>query len=463
MSNIIENTEYFLTTTQQVLSSMFGVSSTVSEMVEKKKSLQTDKQFIVSIFFTGTVYGEYILAMNESTAMQIIGEVPGGSPEDLDYAKTEISEAFSEVLNMIVGESITQLHKTYSKLTFATPRVFFGQVRYPMINTGSCTLTCDAGDIECHFYLDCMRLDLATSYEEAVHALLEANEKLKNANRCLQEQQAQLVHSEKMASVGMLAAGVAHEINNPLMFVDTNFSSLTEYTEAIESMFAVYESLASSITHIDESLKGPLQKVYEQKEEEDIDFVMEDTKNLLAETREGLDRIKAIVQGLKEFSHADASGYNETDLNQVIENTLKLVSNQLKYHCEVIKNLNEIPLIFCNKGEVGQILVNLLVNAAQAIPDKGTIKIESAVVDDEVIIKVEDDGSGMSSEQMEKIFNPFYTTKPVGQGTGLGLSISYGIMKRHQGDIEVESEEGKGTVFTLHFPLDIKEPLPSEA
>lgn len=438
--------------TQQAISSMFGVPTKLLQSVGEHKSLSTDKQFIVSIFYTGTVYGEYILAMAPETAMTIIGHDPDSNGEALQEAKTDISDAFSEALNMIVGESITQLHKVYSKLTFTTPRIHFGEVRYPNVMTGSGTLECDAGAIECHFYLDCMRLDLATSYDEAVHSLLGVNNKLKEANRCLQEQQAQLVHSEKMASVGMLAAGVAHEINNPLMFIDSNFTSLTDYLDVIQAMFSVYESLASSVKLIGNTVDGPLKAVADYKEEEDIDFIMEDTKSLLSETKEGIDRIKSIVQGLKEFSHVDSAGYNDTDLNLVIENTLKLVWNQIKYHCTVEKTLGDIPNLQCNKGEVGQVLVNLLVNAAQAIHEEGTISITSALVGDDVIVKVTDTGTGMTPDQLKKIFSPFYTTKPVGKGTGLGLSISYGIMQRHGGSIEVESKEGVGTSFALHFP-----------
>ena len=454
MTDICENAQYFLESTRSVLADMFGIESEVVRPVRECASIQTAHRFVISIFYTGTVFGEYILALPEETALRILGIEPDDPSGGREQARAEICDAFSEALNMIVGDSITELHKTFSKLTFTAPRILFGEPRYPQVKTAYGVIGCEHGEIECHFYLDGMRLDLATSYEEALASLLEVNKKLKEANRSLQEQQAQLVHSEKMASVGMLAAGVAHEINNPLMYVDANFTTLVDYLEVIQTMFALYDSLANSITNFDDAMRGPFDQLRELDEQEDISYVMEDTRVLLSQTHEGIERIKSIVIGLKEFSHADSSGYARADLNDVIENTLQLVWNQVKYHCEVVKELCPAAEVMCNKGEVGQVLVNLIMNAAQAIPEKGLIRLTSEKREDEVVVSVADNGVGMAPEQLKKIFNPFYTTKPVGKGTGLGLSISYGIMQRHGGSIEVESAPGKGTRFSLHFPKD---------
>ncbi|MCG8651197.1 MAG: chemotaxis protein CheX [Pirellulales bacterium] len=288
MSHIAEHTDVYSTIVQRTLEEMFAIATLQRSAPEVTPSVQTDRSFLVSIYYTGTVYGEYLIALDETTAAQIIGFDEPLTDENRDQVRDEICDALSELLNTIVGESIVDLQKTYAKLTLTAPRVVFGKIRYPQFRTGSSVLTTEAGEIECHFCLDLMRLDLATSYDEAMHSLLEVNTQLKEANRQLAAQQAHLVHTEKMASVGVLASGVAHEINNPLFFVDANLTTLNDYVGIIESAFSLYERLCSCLKGTDGHWVKELNLIRSESEDQDLEFVMEDTKQLMTETRDGI-------------------------------------------------------------------------------------------------------------------------------------------------------------------------------
>lgn len=276
------------------------------------------------------------------------------------------------------------------------------------------------------------------------------NTQLEQLNQELTEAQQQLVQAEKMASVGQLAAGVAHEINNPIGFVNSNLSSLKQYTET-------YLALSHKVTALMASEDADTQAKTKQDlsdfiQQEDLAFVSEDTQDLLDESIEGLERVKGIVQGLKQFSRADADEKQLVDINDCITTTLNMVNNQLKYHCQIVQNLNPIPKAWVNVGKISQVLTNLLINAGQAIDEKGLITITSKHERDHICISIEDNGSGIASEHLTKLFDPFFTTKEEGVGTGLGLSISYGIIQDHGGDIKVDSTLGKGTCFSIVLP-----------
>ena len=451
MSNLIQHTELYLECVQRRLEGMFDLSECTRSQAIETRSLETKKSFIVSIYYTGTVYGEYILAMDEETAAKVLGMETPIASLDRQKVREDICDAFTEALNMVVGESIVDLRREYPKLTFASPRVFFGEVRYPAFRTGKGTIETSAGPIECHVCVDSMRLDLATSYDEVIRSLLDVNEKLKDANRHLAEQQAQLVQSEKLASVGMLAAGVAHEINSPLFFVDSNLNVLNDYIGIIETTFGIYESLVESIQSMEGSLQSQSQKLC--GEDHDIYGVLTDTKALLNETCDGVQRIKNIVRGLKEFSQMERGEMRETDLNEIVTNSVQLVQHQFLPKCKLETVLTLLPPVSCNSGEIAQVIVNLLLNAGQAIDGYGTIEIRTDCNEHEAILKVIDDGCGIAESTLDKIFDPFFTTKPVGEGTGLGLSISYGILKKHHGSIEVDSVVGRGSIFTVRLPF----------
>jgi signal transduction histidine kinase len=255
------------------------------------------------------------------------------------------------------------------------------------------------------------------------------------------EAQQQLLQSEKMAAIGQLAAGVAHEINNPVGFVNSNLGTLKTYTQQLLQLIDAYES-------------GDAVNIAEQRKIADLDFLREDLPALLEESRDGLERVTRIVQDLKDFSRVDQAERQRADLNAAMQSTLNVVRNELKYKADVVLELGQIPEIVCIPAQLNQVFMNLLVNAAQAIPERGTITVRSGLERDHVWFEIEDTGSGMSEEVRKRIFEPFFTTKPVGKGTGLGLSISYDIVvKKHHGRMDVHSELGKGTCFRLWLPV----------
>lgn len=273
---------------------------------------------------------------------------------------------------------------------------------------------------------------------------------LKAAQTQMERTQSQLLQSEKMAAIGQLAAGVAHEINNPVGFVNSNMGTLKKY---VGQLLEAIDALIPSLVTLPEN--NPVrQRAESVLQHADIAFLRGDIGDLIDESTQGLDRVKKIVQDLKDFSHIDQAEWQETDINACLESTLNVARNEIKYKATVEKSLGDLPLITCAPSEVNQVLMNLLVNAAQSIEGQGVIRIRTGTSGDWVWIEIEDTGKGMSSTVMSRIFEPFFTTKPVGKGTGLGLSISWDIVvKKHGGKLSVCSEEGLGTCFRIELPI----------
>ena len=271
--------------------------------------------------------------------------------------------------------------------------------------------------------------------------------------------QAQLLQSEKMAAIGQLAAGVAHEINNPIGFVNSNLGSLKGYVNQLLKVIDAYEALDSEVS----PLHPGRQRVESALAEADLGFLRTDIAELLDESVSGLGRVKRIVQDLKDFSHVDQSEWQEVDLNVGLESTLNVIANEIKYKAHVNKRFGLLPLLHCIPAQLNQVFMNLLINAAQAMEGKeemGQIDVTTGADDDAVWVEIRDNGRGMPEEVRRRIFEPFYTTKPVGKGTGLGLSISYDIVqKKHGGRIEVESVVGVGSTFRVVIPRQLRESL----
>ena len=264
--------------------------------------------------------------------------------------------------------------------------------------------------------------------------------------RKLEEAHNQLLQSEKMASIGQLAAGVAHEINNPVGFVNSNLGTLQRYADKILRLLAAYERIEAALP---DDLRQDIERL---KKEVDSAYLSEDIGNLLTESLDGLQRVKRIVQDLKDFSHVDNSERQWASLETGLDSTLNVVWNELKYKAKVVKEYGDVPPIECFASQLNQVFMNLMINAAHAIDDHGLITIRTGHDAENVWVEVEDSGKGIKPEHMDRIFDPFFTTKPVGQGTGLGLSLSYGIVHKHGGHIEVKSELGKGSTFRVVLP-----------
>lgn len=279
--------------------------------------------------------------------------------------------------------------------------------------------------------------------------LQQRHDELQSTYRRLAGAQEQLLQSEKMASIGQLAAGVAHEINNPIGYVHSNLGTLQDYLGAL---FALIECHEAALQSDDPTARR--EDVRARRERLDIDFILGDLPKLLEESREGIERVTKIVQDLKDFSYA---GRDETmrpsDLHKGLESTLNIVWNDLKYKVRLEKHYGELPLVECHQSEINQVLMNLLINAGQAIENRGSITIATGAENGEAWISIADSGCGIAPDALQRIFEPFYTTKPIGRGTGLGLAITYSIIAKHHGRIEVSSELGAGSAFRVVLPV----------
>lgn len=277
----------------------------------------------------------------------------------------------------------------------------------------------------------------------------EALEREQAAQRALIEKlentQNQLLQSEKLASIGQLAAGVAHEINNPIGFVYSNLATLKTYAADLLRLVDAYERTVPT-AELPAETAAIRQAI-------DIDYLRDDIGALIDESIDGAARVRRIVQDMRDFSRMGDDGWQLADLHCGLESTLNVVWNEIKYKAQIVKALGSLPEVECLPFQINQVFMNLLVNAAQALDGPGTVALSSGVEGDWVWIAIADTGPGIAPEHLSKIFDPFFTTKPVGQGTGLGLSVSYGIVNRHGGRIEVDCPPGGGTTFRVWLPV----------
>jgi signal transduction histidine kinase len=299
--------------------------------------------------------------------------------------------------------------------------------------------------------------DASAQRAQLEEAVIERTREIMRTNEALQAEvserrhlQGQLVQSEKLASVGQLAAGVAHEINNPIGYIFSNFGTLEGYVGQLFEMLAEYERAEASVGAPEVAAR--LRMLREQVE---LEFLKEDIPVLMRESKQGIVRVRQIVQDLKDFSRADTNqDWQWADLHAGIDSTLNVIAGEVKYKADLVKAYGDIPDIQCLPSQINQVVMNLVVNAAQAMGEaRGCITIRSGVAGEQVWLEVADNGSGIPPQTLQRIFEPFFTTKPVGQGTGLGLSLSYGIVQKHGGRIEVDSVVGQGTTFRVTLPI----------
>ena len=286
--------------------------------------------------------------------------------------------------------------------------------------------------------------------EQRTEALTLASQALQQEIDERKQLHSQLIQSEKLASLGQMAAGVAHEINNPVGFVTSNLGTLESDFKQLQRMLDAYQQAEAALAPGD-----CLEQLSALRNELDLDFLKEDIPILIRESKDGIGRVTQIVKDLKNFSRVDNDEqWQWANLQQGIDSTLNIVASELKHKADVIKHYQPLPEIECLASQINQVVMNLVINAAQAMgPERGTITLSNGVEGDRVWLEVADNGCGIAPHSLQKIFDPFFTTKPVGEGTGLGLSLSYGIVKKHHGDISVSSEVGRGTTFRVVLPI----------
>ncbi len=326
----------------------------------------------------------------------------------------------------------------------------------PIVALSQSTSNLEKGDVPTTLTEDLIFKELSDLFKQFNHmsqkvtkreqALKLSYSKLSDANEELIQSESQLVQSEKMASIGVLAAGVAHEINNPIGFIRSNLVVLEEYFEDINNFYQEFKGQLS--TETERNIHEMLAKKHE------LEFIFDDAPPLLKSSIGGVDRVTEIVTNLKTFARVDQPDKMLVDINEGLNATLNMVSNELKYSCRMHVDLKALPRVFAFPGKLNQVFMNLLINAGQAITDKGDIYVSSFVEEKNIVIKIEDTGKGIEENDLGQIFTPFYTSKPIGEGTGLGLSISHQIIEQHQGEIKVTSTVGKGSCFAVYIPIN---------
>lgn len=292
------------------------------------------------------------------------------------------------------------------------------------------------------------------SEPSAKSKLKTSQSELQKARAELEECHKSLLQNEKMASLGVLSAGVAHEINNPVGYILSNITTLGEYMPQITSCTDTLLELVADISE-DNPLYARRIAVEQILERNELNYLLSDINDLVEETREGAIRVLDIVRGLKNFAHSGEDTMVYADLNDCLVSTLNLVNNELKYHCKVTTRYGDIPNLRFSVSRLGQVFMNILVNAGHATGEDGEISITTRAANDEILVTIEDNGCGMSKEVQGNIFNPFFTTKDKGLGTGLGLAISNEIIEEHGGSIQVKSTLGSGTTFIISLPLQL--------
>jgi signal transduction histidine kinase len=361
----------------------------------------------------------------------------------------------------------TYLTRGLDKLQQASRRIAAGELSFRVAVSGSDELADTArafnemsGQLEeVRSHRDLAEAELA-KYQKHLEELVslrtaeltQANTSLREINRQLADAHSLLLASERMSAIGQLAAGVAHEINNPVAFVNANMGSLESYLQQFFQLIALDQSFDAQLP------PDARAAVLDLRRKIDFEFLKDDALTLITENKSGLARVTKIVRDLRDFASVGESEWQPHDLRRGMESTLNLIQGRLS-NADLIKEYGAIPDVECLPSEINRVFMNLLLNAAQAIKGQGEIVVRTEVQGDGVCVSIRDSGCGISAENLNRVFDPFFTDKPIGQGTGLGLSLSYGIVQRHHGHIEVGSEVGKGSTFRVWLP--VRQPKPA--
>ncbi|MFH0754048.1 MAG: ATP-binding protein [Candidatus Omnitrophota bacterium] len=344
--------------------------------------------------------------------------------------------------------------------------VTFGEIAYQLLNQTMVYLTVHRKDFQVKVVKDALEKQLEERTEELKRCqeelaisemeLYKMLSKIESAFKELKQTQEKLLQVEKMATVGQLAAGVAHEINNPAAFVMGNLSVVQEYIDKISGLFKEYAQVEAYLEGLKtEQSMQMLDALAEYRENNHVEAIIADFPHLLKQSLDGMSRIKTIVTNLKNFSHTDEGYWEDADIHEIIQSALDIAWNDIKFKAEVVTQYGDISRIYCFPQQLSQVFLNLFVNAVHAIQENGKITIRTSMEEDAVVIQITDTGAGMTEEVRRRIFEPFFTTKPVGKGTGLGLSLVYTIIEKHKGEISVDSVPGQGTTFTVRLPRGI--------
>jgi two-component system NtrC family sensor kinase len=302
--------------------------------------------------------------------------------------------------------------------------------------------------------LDQLTRTLDSQVQERTGSLQAALKELQKTHDDLKSVQTQLLQSEKFSAIGQLAAGIAHEINNPIGFININMQTLEQYAVHYSELLTILSGMEKACREKNDQKISEMMASWEKiRQKTNFDFIRDDIVNLIKESQEGAEKIRKIIMDLRAFASPDKGIVDLVNLQGLIESILNVVWNEIKYKAELKREYGQVPPISCDPQKIGQVFVSLLINASQSIKGKGVITVRTYSDTDNAYVDICDTGCGIPPENITRIFDPFFTTKPVGQGLGLGLSVSYDIIKKHGGTITFKTQTGQGTTFTVKLPV----------
>jgi PAS domain S-box-containing protein len=435
-----------------------GISSDITDRKQMEQALENEKNSVRNYLDAAEVI---ILVLDADQKVKLINrkgcEVLGHREKDIigkDWCDNFVPEQDRDEVRLVLSKLLSEKNKT--------PHYY----ENPVLTEGRQVRLAAWRNIILHDDKEGVAALLSsgediTERKEAENQLMLTYQELEDANGELKEMQSQLVQNEKLASIGQLAAGVAHEMNTPVGFVASNFQTLESYVKKFKSIIDMYEGLLGQIETLEKKeIRKKTDEIRGAWDDMKMDFILKDIQQVFKESEEGIDRVTSIIKNLKDFSRIDqAEEFDEYDLNSGINSTLVIARNEIKYDADLKTDFTELPHIFCHAGQINQVFLNVILNAAQAIKaqereGKGIVTIKTYATETDVVCEICDDGPGIAPDKLSKIFDPFFTTKPAGKGTGLGLSVSHDIIvNKHKGELLVDSTVGEGTTFTIKLPI----------